>query len=806
MMHIFLKDNTRVCMRVKIFVLIAILFSVTIFGIVGLRYIEIEKAIRGSTEEIGAFVKKLDFDKRHDILEYLNISMIQMDSQIQAIFNKIGELKWVEDRLLPGNYSQYANHFEESTKLLLNNTWIDLIQTTDGDKLASSIVVRPPNLESYTFIPVDSTLKVIVTRNKSGSAIAYIGVPYWKDAGSNKNEEFLLFTVSDLLEIDPSNLSVKKTNWKTNPLDSYAVIGHVEYMQLMSNAIESIKIVQQKLKENEDLISILMNEVSLEKWIHGKLYKKTSENALKDAWSLRYEQNQLIWEIGQLFGSGIWNFNPLEKLAPKGLCSLKKSDLLVDSDSYPVVGILMNEIVQKDLIPFSHKCDPKGEDFCFEESSQVVSIENKNGVYFTKTMVFNSFDNALNQFEYGTLTLGISMNQMLRQLAFVIPGNILFVSDSGKQVFFQQNGVISDEADWSGINFFDLVHEKSGVIKNIQGKEFLFVHLGGIIEDGTQVFVLELRQNVFQMLMNLNTEAALLLKRLFLENICLGFLAILITLLALNHILKRGIAPLSDLAETTKLVAAGHLEGVHIPERYKKRSDEIGILCGAFDQMVLEMREGVKVRALLDKVVSKEIANKILRDGVQLGGEVREVTILFADIRNFTQISEKLPPHEVLEMLNSCLTVLSKVVDEHRGVIDKYIGDEIMAIFGAPVDTETPAFEAVMCAKIMIDVLREWNVARESRKLLPLSIGISIHTGQVIAGNIGADNHLSYTVLGHNVNLASRIADHAKGMEILITEETLQSPKVFENVSVDPLSPVEFKGISKPIRLFRVVV
>ena len=87
-----------------------------------------------------------------------------------------------------------------------------------------------------------------------------------------------------------------------------------------------------------------------------------------------------------------------------------------------------------------------------------------------------------------------------------------------------------------------------------------------------------------------------------------------------------------------------------------------------------------------------------------------------------------------------------------------------------------------------------------------MKIGISIHTGQVIAGNIGADNHLSYTVLGHNVNLASRFADHAKGMEILITEETLLSDKVSENISVEPLPPEKFKGISKPIRLFKVVI
>ncbi len=831
-------------MRVKIFVLVAILFGVTIFGIIGLRYLEVDRAIGKSTREIEIFVKKLDLEKRKDVLEYLNISIIEIQNQIQAIFNKISDLEWVQERFLPSNYDYYENHWKDSAVLMLGNEWIDLIQTTAGDKLASSIIVHPPYLDSFFYIPINSILSVILTVNIKGEIIPYIGVPYWTNAISKvngapekiflqqgvKKEDVLLFSINDLLEIDASELKIKKVRWETNPLDTAVVIKHEDYVILMDHVIESIALVQLELKKHKELTSILTTPDLLEKWavqklsddprnivkVDGKCKDRLCcgwESVLKEqpwmieeGWNSRYEQNQLIWKVGELFGSGIWGFDPLGKRAPKGICCLVKKDLKVVKPFYPMIGILMEEIVEKEIIPFMYDCDPGDESCCVSKNFDIVAIPERKGVYFTKTMVFKSMDKVFNTPLYGTLTLGVSMNDILQQLALVIPGSILFVKETGEKIFFHQDGKISDDQNWGQIDFTKLVNEETGVIKNINGKEFLFVHFVPITEGKGQVFVLELRQNVFEMLGDLKIKASELMHWMFLENIILGFLGIVIALIALNHILKRGIAPLTQLAVTTKLIALGRLESVHIPDLWMKRKDEVGVLCLAFEQMVREMKEGVKVRSLLDKVVSKEIANKILRDGVKLGGESREVTVLFADIRNFTQISENMKPVDVLEMLNSCLTILSRVIDEHQGVIDKYIGDEIMAIFGAPVDSPNPGFQAVTCAITMMEVLKEWNESRKNRNMLPLEIGISIHTGNVIAGNIGAENHLSYTVLGHNVNLASRIADHAQGMEILITEETFRSTDVSENITVELTPPISFKGISKPIPLYRVLI
>jgi class 3 adenylate cyclase len=523
-----------------------------------------------------------------------------------------------------------------------------------------------------------------------------------------------------------------------------------------------------------------------------------------EGYSSRYEQNQLIWKAGELFGSGIWNFNPLGNNAPKGLCSVDRSIFQAESSFHKVYGIKMSSVVATEAIPFILDCQVDSNDFCIAHTNDVVKPKNRKGLFFTKTITFKSQDSSSSENNYSTLTIGSSLNEVLQKLALIVPGSILYVTEDGQSLFYSEDGRIYDQSEWSNIDFTNMINQPSGMIKNIKGQEFLFLHLMPIFEGKGQIFVVELKQNIFQILTQLKQQVKMLVKKLFYENLLIGFIALLVGLIILNKILKNGIKPLSYLVEITHLVSSGKLEEIQIPIKWKERKDEIGALLTSFDEMVKEMKEGRKVRSILDKVVSKDVAEKILKDGVELGGEIREVTILFADIRNFTHISESLKPEEVLEMLNSCLTVLSKVIDDFGGVIDKYIGDEIMAIFGAPVAMENSALVAIQAAKKMIEILEEWNEIRKSRNLLPLAIGISIHTGNVIAGNIGAENHLSYTVLGHNVNLASRMVDLASPMEILVTQDVYEKATKVMNVKADSLEAQMFKGISKPIALFRI--
>jgi adenylate cyclase len=203
-----------------------------------------------------------------------------------------------------------------------------------------------------------------------------------------------------------------------------------------------------------------------------------------------------------------------------------------------------------------------------------------------------------------------------------------------------------------------------------------------------------------------------------------------------------------------------------------EREDEIGFLARSFNDMVGGLEEREKIRDIMDKVVSPEIAYELLRRGVTLGGEEREATVLFADIRGFTTLSEQLPPPELIQLLNAYLSRMSRVIEEKKGVIDKYIGDEVMAIFGAPLASSDHALRAVMAAVDMLKELQQFNAA-EGRNA-PLRIGIGIATGPVIAGNVGSPQRLNYTVLGDTVNLASRLQGLTKdyGAPLLISGTT----------------------------------
>jgi adenylate cyclase len=209
----------------------------------------------------------------------------------------------------------------------------------------------------------------------------------------------------------------------------------------------------------------------------------------------------------------------------------------------------------------------------------------------------------------------------------------------------------------------------------------------------------------------------------------------------------------------------GHRVGV-------ARRDEVGFLASAFNEMAGGLEERARIRDVMDKVVSPEVAHELLARGVALGGELRNVSVLFADVRGFTTLAERTSPEELLEVLNSYLAAMTGAVERERGIVDKYIGDEIMAVFGAPLDVSDHAERAVAAALGMLAAVAALNTAR--RPAAPLRIGIGIATGEVVAGNVGSPDRLNYTVLGDTVNLASRLQGLTKtyGVPLLVTEET----------------------------------
>jgi class 3 adenylate cyclase len=210
------------------------------------------------------------------------------------------------------------------------------------------------------------------------------------------------------------------------------------------------------------------------------------------------------------------------------------------------------------------------------------------------------------------------------------------------------------------------------------------------------------------------------------------------------------------------------------------------------------------VRHAFGRYVSEEVATSILQspEGLELGGEEREVTILMSDLRGFTALAARLTPHEVIEFLNLYLEAMMDVISRHEGTINEIIGDAILAIFGAPVACEAHAAKAVACGLAMQLAMKDVNQRLTAKGAAKLEMGIGIHTGRVIVGNIGSLRRTKYAAVGANVNLAGRIESFTTGGQILISESVRE--KIKSPLRLDAQFQVEPKGAKEKLQLHEV--
>jgi class 3 adenylate cyclase len=257
-------------------------------------------------------------------------------------------------------------------------------------------------------------------------------------------------------------------------------------------------------------------------------------------------------------------------------------------------------------------------------------------------------------------------------------------------------------------------------------------------------------------------------------------------------------SPVRALVAATGLVAKGDYGAeVKVASR-----DEMGTLADAFNDMTRGLLLRERYRSVLNKVVSQDVAAELLKGDVELGGENRLVSILFADIRGFTALTDGMEPQQVIGLLNECMECLSRAIDAEGGVVDKFIGDEVMAVFGAPVTQEDHARRAVTAALRMRAEMTQLNHSRQARGERPLGVGVGINSGVAVAGNMGSMNRLNYTVVGDAVNLASRLAGQARAGDILISEATLRLAG--EGIRAPLLGGRALKGFSSEVQVYAV--
>jgi adenylate cyclase len=236
-----------------------------------------------------------------------------------------------------------------------------------------------------------------------------------------------------------------------------------------------------------------------------------------------------------------------------------------------------------------------------------------------------------------------------------------------------------------------------------------------------------------------------------------------------------------------------------------RSQDEIGQLTRSFNDMVAGLKERDFISNTFGRYVDQEIAAKLMErpEASRLGGEKRQVVIMFSDIRGFTPIAESLSPEATIYLLNGYFSRMVEVLRGHHGIIVDFLGDGILAFFD-PLDSPLApvAEEAVQCALHMQQVMPEVNLAGIGRKLPPLHMGIGLHAGEVVVGNIGSESRAKYGIIGSAVNLAHRIQAQARGGEVVISQAVHRL--VQPEVRITREFEVRLKGIKEPVTLCAV--
>jgi len=284
--------------------------------------------------------------------------------------------------------------------------------------------------------------------------------------------------------------------------------------------------------------------------------------------------------------------------------------------------------------------------------------------------------------------------------------------------------------------------------------------------------------------------------------VVIGFLVAVgvLTAVGLAFVVSRSVAePLHHVETAMERVARGDLSARAVVVG----NDEIGAVAEGFNRMVAGLRERERIRETFGRYVSPEVRDEILAGRVSLAGDVREVTILFSDLRDFTPWVESHPPAEVVRDINEYFTLMEGAIRAHGGLVLQFIGDEIEAVFGAPAAEPRHADHALAAALEMRRRLAEWNDGRRAAGRVAIRHGIGIHTGEVLAAAVGSPERQSYALVGDSVNLASRIQDLTKdvGAEVLVSGATVR--RLREPAALEALPAVRVKGRSAEVEVYR---
>jgi adenylate cyclase len=283
------------------------------------------------------------------------------------------------------------------------------------------------------------------------------------------------------------------------------------------------------------------------------------------------------------------------------------------------------------------------------------------------------------------------------------------------------------------------------------------------------------------------------------------------TVAAASWVVGRNVRePLNQVIDATARIAEGSFD----TRLHSQRTDEFGLMANHFDRMAEGLAEREVIRETFGRYVAPHVARKLLADGAHLGGAQVDITVLFTDLRSYSTVSEALPPNQLIQLSNTYLGRMQEAIDAEEGTVIEFLGDAILAVFGAPTPQEDHPARAVRCALAMRTILDELNAEADASGLSELwkqagvdrlAHRVGIHSGPAIAGNIGSATRMKYAVLGDTVNIAARLEQLNKehGTDVLVSAETRSRLPVELQDALEPVGTVPVKGRVEPVEVYK---
>jgi class 3 adenylate cyclase len=793
--------------RYYLLLLAGLITTLVMVGSFFIDSIILNENIHKARQEAATILKEVNEEKRKQAEDFLSTQIAEKLAQVNAMLEAISRFDSLTEWFAPTEDHKKKGTWNSSANLLQQDEWIEFLQNTTDGKLLSLIVPQKGPFFEVKTIPQAEGLAWVYILGSPAYEMPFLGVQVPIKLADETLEEvssivssgvlptaYLLYTPSRLKQYPLPNRSQGEVDVLAEqlPFSGGIEVDENLFWSYLAKAIACVNDpslqIPPPLTSNFPLVEEKSRTLSFAEILQENLAKTmTYDNELFLLW-----QASVLKEMG-VFGS---NGDYWPEAMSFSVGATQKTQAVFIASSLDFTKPVFDDAA------FFKKNQPTQMNGHVSSGSYVVPSPHENQAFLVNTAELKLIKEE--GAETSFLSIGFDLKPFLEYFVSGLGRSGCILSGGKVMINMAPVGKPIIAGDVLSPIFNSLMKVPSGLV-DIAGLSYHFIRLQPNPDLDLHFFIFSPQQEEFSFLYAFQNKAREILKTAMLDRRLLEVMTVIVLWILLLDVSRKITGPITALTAALRHVKQGRWDLIQMPKISFKRKNEIRQLFDSFHDMVEGMKEKEKITGILNKVVSEEVAKEILKSDVQLGGEERIVTMLFSDIRGFTKLTQNMPPHEVIGFLNRCMTKISSVVEDNKGVIDKYMGDGLMALYGAPIAYENSPLHAIVSGLEIVNALKLWNQERIRDRLDPIYVGIGIHTGSVFVGNMGAQNRLNYTVIGSHVNLASRLCAAAGPEEVLITEDTYLQPSVKESVEVEDKGLMSFKGFDEKKQVFKVL-